>query len=148
MHKVSHQIVYGLGLPVYLICCNSPMQVTPVIDEANLLNVHHFLIYECKSLNSTHIGYSAPCSTDGVTGAMVSACRAGGSTLLAGWAVGGGVSWCLVYNMQLFCVGIIFIVACIYRVIHRILAGTNIRQLLHGAQDKLTTNLLYNCSDI
>ena len=67
--------------------------MAPIIDEVNIQNVHHFLIYECTNLNSTLAGYSAPCSGPGrgVTGEMVAACTSRG-ILLAAWAVGGGVS--------------------------------------------------------
>ncbi len=66
------------------------MQTTPNIDPVNTANVHHFLIYECDSLNNSHVGFSAPCNIEGPTGNEVSACR--GGVLLAGWAVGGRVS--------------------------------------------------------
>ncbi len=56
----------------------------------NKLNVHHILIYECDALNDTHVGFNGPCGDGGETGQMVAACKEG--VLLAGWAVGGGVS--------------------------------------------------------
>ncbi|XP_064397923.1 DBH-like monooxygenase protein 1 homolog [Halichondria panicea] len=58
---------------------------TPFITEGNVANVHHILIYECDTLNSTHVGESGVCR--GEVSDTVADCR--GTSLLSGWAVGG-----------------------------------------------------------
>ena len=52
-----------------------------------MANVHHILIYECDTLNSTHVGESGVCR--GEVSDTVADCR--GTSLLSGWAVGGTV---------------------------------------------------------
>ncbi len=66
------------------------LQISPVVETGNELHVHHMLIYECEGLDDTHVGFSNPCNSQGEVASMVSQCRQG--TLIAAWAIGGGVS--------------------------------------------------------
>ncbi len=68
--------------------------MTPAISVANRRRVHHFLIYECRDLTSSDVGYSAACNSNTTKDRRVSNCRVSGGSLLAGWAVGGVVSCC------------------------------------------------------
>jgi len=63
-------------------------QYSPLIDNQNIELVHHMLVYLCAGLNETAVNDSAPCF--GNAGATLSECLSG--DLIAGWAVGGGVS--------------------------------------------------------
>jgi len=63
-------------------------QFSPLIDNGNSEFVHHMLVYLCAGLNETEVNVSAPCF--GNAGATLSECL--GGVLIAGWAVGGGIS--------------------------------------------------------
>lgn len=65
------------------------MQYSPIISPNEFQYVHHILAYLCDSLEQSDIGASAPCG--GAVGSSVSQCLAG--ELIAGWAVGGNVSY-------------------------------------------------------
>ena len=62
-------------------------QVSPLIENQH---VHHniMLVYLCAGLNEAEVNDSAPCSGD--IGPSIISCISG--ELIAGWAVGGGVS--------------------------------------------------------
>lgn len=53
-----------------------------------MANVHHIVVYECDTLNNTHVGESGVCR--GEVSDTVSECR--GGLVLAAWAIGGAVS--------------------------------------------------------
>ena len=65
------------------------MQYSPIISPNEFQYVHHILAYLCNSLSQDDVGASAPCN--GPVSSSVSDCLAG--ELIAGWAVGGNVSY-------------------------------------------------------
>ena len=57
------------------------------------------LVYICGSLNETQVNDSGPCN--GGVGDSLSECRSG--ELIAGWAVGGGVSNAVLLELLTYC---------------------------------------------
>lgn len=58
----------------------------PVIADASIRKVHHFIIYRCGTLSETDLSFQGPCYGS----AMPSNLRGCSSEMIAAWAVGGG----------------------------------------------------------
>ena len=80
------------------------MQYAPVIHEPATPHVHHMILYTCDGVelrdvtDETLVG--ANCFSNNGTGIGTPLTQCTRGNLIAGWAVGGDVSYFSVYNMK------------------------------------------------